>query len=211
MNRKRKSNGQPSGQPSAKRQSVRTIPRPPQFESTYRTVHRVRYVTTNGGGNISFTRANLLNQLVMNKASGVNNGRILSGVKLDKIEMWCFSSSSTANYSVCSVEWTSTYGPSKVVSDSSIALEPGYVHSSPPAQSLASFWSISGSNESDIIMLLNYPGNCIIDITYSLIVQNGETPVNVVTTNSGVAGQVYQLPLDQTGGNVVPVSYISLT
>jgi len=183
---------------------------PPQFEATYKLQKRVRYITTTGGSNISFTRANFLNQLVANKSANAN-ARILSGVKVDKVEMWGFNNGNVANATTVSCEWTSTYGPSKVVSDTSMALDPAYISTKPPPQSLGSFWSITGSGESDVIMILNYGASTVIDVTYTVIVANGEASVNVATTAAGTVGQIYLLPLDQTGGNVLPVSYNTIT
>lgn len=183
------------------------IPHPPQFESTVRISRRARFLAS-AAMNVSITRAMLLNHLIMNTAATANY-RLLSGFKLKSITIWTIAA--VGSPSSCSVEWTSSYGPSKIISDSGMGVEPAFVQTSPPTQSLASFWSLTGSNESDVLALVVAPINSVLDITYEMIFQNGETPVLVTTSNGGTLGQVYMTPFDGVVTGVAkPVSYESL-
>jgi hypothetical protein len=193
----------------------RIIPRPVQFEADIRYKKRIRYHTNqnNGVANYALLRSDLLNTLVMSVSSiAGNNYRILSGIKLASIEIWSPANvGSSGSNATCSVEWTSTYGPSSIKSDTSMGVEPAYVHTSPPPNSLASFWSISGSGESDVIAFLTVPFNSVLDIVVDCIVQNGEPPVLVTTSAAGVIGTVYTEQLDFNGsGYITPTSYPTL-
>jgi hypothetical protein len=186
------------------------VAHPPQFVATKMITSRSRFRAAAANGALSVTRAILLNTLVMNSASGTTNYRLFSGIRLRSIEMWFSSASSTTPISV---EWTSTYGPSRIVSDSPVGTaQPAHVKSTPPPQSLASFWSLTGQNESEVVMILSYDTPAFIDITYDAILQNGEAAVSVTTTANGAVGRVYHTYLSGvTTTDLVPVSYTPIT
>jgi hypothetical protein len=185
---------------------VNPVVHPPQFSATIQVSRRVRYTASSAGSSLSLTRADLLNHLVVNTSANAN-ARIISGFKLNRFEVWGPGSSAFALGTV-SVEWTSTYGPSKVVSDTSMTIDPGHIVATPPPQSLASFWSLTGSSESDVIAILNFPANSVVDMNYEVIFQNLETPVSVATVAAGTVGNLYMLPLFGIVSNaLVPTSY----
>jgi len=211
QNRKSKRTNQrrnPKSQGSAMTRSFH----PPQFLATKRFNTTARYLSSAAAVTISITRACLLNHLVMCVSNNTTSYRYLSGVRLTGIKMW--SSTATLGAVVTnSVEWTSTYGPSTIKSDTSVGTAvPAFVSSVPPPNSLARVWSLTGSNETDQLMILNCPTNTIVDVSLECTVFDRETPVAVTTTNTGVTGQTYVTYLDGVTNTIfVPVSYISLT
>lgn len=187
--------------------------RMPQFQSTVHVKHHFRYqVATNGfSGNI--TRANLLNIMTTGTTTGgtTQASRMFSGVKLNRVELRSIGTNPGAGndtlIQTTSIEWTSTYGPSSELSDSGTALHPPMIITSPPKQSLASFWSLTGSNETDVIMVLNLPASSSVDIWVEAIVQDGQAVVEVALS-AATLGVVYVLALDGPSTNrIVPVSY----
>jgi len=203
-NNKNKSNKQNK---QVKKQAL-SVDRPLQFDSTKHTRGRARYGFTSGQ-TVQLTRAMLLNHLVMNTASGTANYRLFTGFRLKSIHLW----TAAANNNIISVEWTSTYGPSQIASDTSCGTSiPAAVHTSPPKDSLAAFWSLTGSNEADVVAIIIGPTGTFCDITYEAILQNGETPVLATTTANGTVGTVYMTYLGGvTSTGAVPASYTSLT
>jgi len=187
---------------------------PPPFMATKRFTTTARYLSSAAASapGVAVTRACLLNHLIMNINNNESNYRYLSGVRLKNIKMW--SSTATLGSVVTnSVEWTSTYGPSTIKSDTSVGTAvPAFVSSAPPVNSLARMWSLTGSNESDVLCLLQCPTNTIVDVTLECTIFDRETPVNVTSTNSGTTGQTYVTYLDGITNLIfVPVSYASLT
>jgi hypothetical protein len=185
----------------------------PQFNSTIQVSRKARYESGGVGQtgslvNFGLTRAMLLNHLVVNTAANAN-ARIISGYKLNRITARSEPQGGLAASNVTtSVEWTSTYGPSKIVSGTSMGIHPAKICTKPPKQSLASFWSLTGSSETDVIAILNFPAGSVIDIDYTIILSNGETPVSVASTAAGTVGTLYMLYLDgSTSGQIAPVSY----
>jgi hypothetical protein len=187
---------------------------PPQFTATVRFARKARFLTT-APAFLSLTRAMLLNHLVVAKTTTTAT-RILSGFRLKSIQIWNFPTSTSSSLqftpSVVSVEWTSTYGPSKIIQDTSMAIQAAYVQTSPPRNSLASFWSLSGSNESDVLAILTLPTSSVIDITYECILQNGEIVTALSPTQVMTAGTVYMSYLDGIAGTglIPPLSYSSV-
>jgi len=189
------------------------VSHPPQFNATVKFARKARFAVITGN-TLNLTRAMLLNHLVAAKTTTTAT-RLLSGIRLKSITIWAMATSSAASTQyapvVASVEWTSTYGPSQIISDSSMSISPAFVQTSPPRNSLASFWSLTASNESDVVAILTLPINALIDITYECILQNGETPTGVSPTNVMVAGSVYMSYLDGIAGAglINPISYLA--
>jgi len=189
----------------------------PMFRSTIRFRHMFRFQSTNtsSSNTLSITRADLLNLVTVGNFSANKLYRIFSGAKLNKIEMRNPGASSVAGsdteLTTGSVEWTSTYGPSSEISDSGTPLHPLFITTSPPRQSLASFWSLTGFNESDVLMIIVVPSLAIVDLWVEFVMQDGQTPVLLTPTADPVDGQVYAVYLDGVVSGVLkPVSYTSI-
>ena len=185
-----------------------TIPHPPQFDATKHVNGRARYVVVGTQTAVSITRGALLSHLIMNSASGTANYRLFSAFRLKSVEIWGAAASAAV-----SIEWRSANGPTVIASDTTVlSAVPAHVRTSPPKDSLAGFWSLTGTNESESLFLITSPADSIVDITYEAIVQNGESATLVTTTASGAIGTVYETYLaGATTTGFVPVSYASLT
>jgi hypothetical protein len=187
----------------------------PQFQSTIRFKHHFRFQAASQFTGFGITRGFLLNLLVVGDGGGSSTtfaSRLFSGIKLNRVEIRCPGAASAAGSDTAllttSVEWTSSYGPSSEQSDSGTPLHPPLLMTSPPPQSLASFWSLTGSNESDVLMLMTVPALSIVDVWLDVVMMDGQTPVTVILTSTTVDGLVYALALDGHASNVlVPVSY----
>jgi hypothetical protein len=179
----------------------------PSFLSTVHVRHHFRYQVNSAGFSGNLLRSELLNLLAVADSMG-NGWRLFSGVKLNRIEIRVPSAGADVTLVTTSVEWTSTYGPSSEISDTGTPLHPPFLITSPPPQSLASFWSLTGFNETDVLALLVLPGFAIVDVWVDGIFQDGQTPVSTGNFSASTAGQVYAIALDGRASNkVVPVSY----
>jgi len=208
-NMKKSSNGARRNRRST-RATQRIVPHPTQFQSTITSSRKARFSGAVAATAVPLTRGQLLNHLFVNASSGTTNWRLLSAIKINRIEIWTPGTSAFVP-ATCYVEWISEQGPTKIVSDTSITTECAYVNTTPPPRSLAGFWSVTGTAESDVLCILNIPVNSIVDLSYSYVLQNGETPVQFTSTNNGVAGTVYMNTLfGDSNGDVVPVSYSTL-
>jgi hypothetical protein len=192
---------------------------PPQFNSTIKVQRKARFQVTSvttGSTTLSLTRKMLLNHLVVATAANTCY-RILSGIRLKSLTLWSMGISNTSGLQYIpvthSVEWTSTYGPSVIVSDTSMSVRPAFISTSPPKNSLASFWSLTGFNETDVIAIIDYTPSTVIDMTYEVIIQNGESPVSATTTLTMTVGNLYMSYLDGLlgAGQISPVSYASIS
>lgn len=161
------------------------------------------------------TRGNLLNLLLVNLAGSTTNARLIAGIKVVRFEMWGLTNaSSTQNLGTISIEWLSQFGPSLEVSDTAIpSIRPPYISSTPPPQSAASFWSLTGQNESEVLFQLSSSSGNIVDIVLDVILFDGESQVNVTTSASGNAGTLYMGYLSGPGNanGFMPISYLSIT
>jgi len=170
-------------------QIVNALPHFPEaFQATISGSHTFRFQSDTESAQ-SLSRGNLLN-LVRVAISSTSAARIFSGVRLNWIKIYAFSGTELTNLNTASVEWTSTNGPSKVVSDTGNPMHPAYLHTSPPKDSLSAFWSLTGNNESDVLAIINKPLAAITDINISYILQNGEAPSSASSFSGLSAGSV---------------------
>jgi hypothetical protein len=185
--------------------------RPPQFNATISLTRTARFQASGvAHTGLSVTRGMLLNHLFVNAANALVNYRVVSGIRIRKVRMWAIGNAVAAPVTL-SIEWLSTLGPSKFVSASSMSVEPAFIRSAPPLLSTASFWSLTGFNETEVLFVLDYVIGTVIDLQYEVYFQNGETPVTVTTANNGTAGNLYMSPLDGVGAGreLLPTSYFT--
>lgn len=158
----------------------------------------------------------MLGLLTVNLAAGVSNSSIIAGIKINRVEMFGVGGSSHAlpfTPSIISIEWLSNYGPSKEVSDTGNALCPAKIVTSPPQHSLASFWSLTGINPTEILFNAVCPIETVFDLWVDIVLQDAETTLLYTSIATGTAGQLYAGLLDRNTGvaaQMVPVSYQSL-
>jgi hypothetical protein len=152
----------------------------------------------------------MLATLLVNTSGTTANSRIISGIKLDRIEM--YGAPQAANKPIA-IEWVSNYGPTSEISDQSLGASIiSQIKSSPPRNSLAGFWSMTGSNEGEQLCLITAPASTIINVWTTIVLQDGETPASQATTSSGVTGTLYLTSFDGpgSGAKLVPQSYATL-
>lgn len=180
--------------------------------SFFRTV---RYVA-NAAGNILVSRANILNTLIVNTSNVATNYRLAESVRLVHIEHYSIATTSTGTApTTISMEWLSEYGPARLVSDTSLgSATPSHYNSVPPRDSVASFWSVSGVNESTGLFFLAVNANDVIDVRFEIVLQDFGThgsPTSYTSTANGTIGTMYTTPLDGASGKVVPVGVLALS
>lgn len=195
-------------------------PRIMPFAAAVRWRHHFRFYSAVGNiTTFNITRANLLNLLFVG-AGSTNAHRIIAGIKLNRIE--CFlPPMANGTVTTVSLEWRSNYGPTSEVSDSTSSLaQAACIKTSPPRQSLASFWSMTGSNESEVLFRISATQNAsagsqnlIIDCWVDIVMMDDDTPVTLTTNSTTTAAQLYAGFLDGQGSGAVltPVSLTSIS
>jgi hypothetical protein len=195
----------------------------PQLITSSTVNHTFRYYyagsgQTNPTTSITVSRAQLLNTLVMNTGNSTTNYRILNSIKVNHISMWStalsgLTGSNGLGPSTMQLEWLSTYGPSKLISDTTVnPAQSCMIDSRSPPNSLACFWSTSGSNESDIVFRISSTNSTIIDVNVNYVVQDDNNSVAVTSQASGSLGNVYVTYLDgpRSGEVFQPIGLPSL-
>jgi hypothetical protein len=151
---------------------------------------------------VSITRAFILNLKFLNQASSTNSYRLFSAVRLNQIEMVVAAAGS--------VEWLSNYSPTSVTEfNATSTTAAGIYTTSPPMNSLASFWSTSGSNESEVLLkIVNASANDYLTAWYSVVITDNVPQVAVTTAGAGIGGRVYTSAFDgpASAAQWVPVS-----
>lgn len=193
--------------------------KPPSLESTITFGRTVRFTAANSGVH-SITRAQLLNLLVMTTGANVAY-RICEAVKVRRVKIWGNPPGIVGVGIVppCSVQWFSEAGPSRIVTDVGMGSTFGAkINTTPPQQSLAGFWSLTGTNEATVLFDLGCEAGDTVDVDLTFKVQNqfmtatgAETATSVSTTAAGTVGVVYGLSLDlNTTANLPPVAQKTL-
>jgi len=201
---------------SGRRQGTLSLNPIKQFSAAFKFGHVIRFVGTSAGVAIQCTRAQMLNAIVSNVNATVNNNRILQSVLVKRIVIWSGNNPSTSTFGPTTVtlEWNTQYGPNANISDSVIQNSAvACVDSSPPLRSLASFWSSSGSNESELLFTITTTSQVIIDVHHTFCLSDlGLSTGNTVTAAVGVAGALYYTALDgpRVGAVFTPISLPTL-
>jgi hypothetical protein len=209
--RTRKSQPRAQGRP-------RGLPnKPPQQASSIVIGKTLRFQAAGAQADFALTRAGLLDLLVM-ATSTTAAYRIASASRIRRIDIWGQPPAQQGSVNPIQVEWLSSLGPSKIITDVGMGATFGAkVTCRPPANSLAGFWSLTGSDETEQLVRLTLPPQSVIDLHVTFQLQNNldaeNVPVAVVVAGATI-GTVYVLPLDfaasGASAEVSPVSYNSV-
>lgn len=171
---------------------------PPELVTTFSTGHRFRFISATANFSLPVTRAMLLNLYTM-ATTTTNQFRMITGIKLNRIRLWGTPPALGAStQSAVGVEWKGQQGPSTEHTDVSMGVRPAYVSTRPPIDASNRWWSISGSNESEVIVNITTAVGTIIDIDTSVRFADDEAAVAAEngTGAASTVGQVYWNYLD---------------
>lgn len=180
---------------------------PPQILTNVVKSHRYRYLASSAIVAVGIQDVHV--QRALGGICTVANTTVAVSVKsfkLNKIEIWAPTSTSTTPTTV-SVEWLGqNNSPNLEHSDTSINVSrPAHLITRPPRNSLASFWQNSAGGTA--LFVLNCPSGSIIDISVNMIEADESTALLTSTIVTGTLGVQYWLPLDGTTTHLLtPVS-----
>jgi len=197
--------------------SVVSIDPIPPILTSLVTGHTFRYLATNVSTLQSVSKAQLLNNMFVNAASGVTNYGLIKSMKINKISLWCSTpiigtGVGTPN-TTCSLEWASTAGPNRLITDSALGASAiAKIISNSPPRSLASFWFDTGINESDVMFFVSAIQGAIMDVSVSITVGEDVASRTITTAATGTAGLTYYSYLDgpRVGAIWQPQGFLSL-
>jgi hypothetical protein len=161
-----------------------------------------------GSTNFSVSRGCLLNLLVYAETtSGANGYRVIQSIRVKEVEMWLFMApgASTAGALDLELEWYSALANDVRISDMGNANEPAYIRSTPPKNTLASFWSVQQSSEGDQLLAISidnagYNTQCslVVDVAVEYTLVDPTTKLLAISTFSGSAHSLNYNVLDNT-------------
>jgi hypothetical protein len=177
--------------------------------------HTFRYQANAPSNLQSVTKAQLLNNLIVNLTGSTTNAALIKSMKINKIRVWSSGAvaSSAQTSATVILEWISTAGPNIYQTDSTVGTANMAVLDSPsPKRSLASFWFDSGVNESDVMFFISCPPGAFIDVHVSMTTGNDTNARLPTTAASGTAGIAYYTYLDgpRTSAIFAPIGFQSL-
>jgi len=140
------------------------MPKPYQAQPMQRRKFRYN-VTANGSAIV--TRATLLNRLIIQETGGTQNNRLFKSVRLDRVTIYGTGTAASNGMRTINLIWNQTQTEITAVGNAAF---PPKLRLSPPANTLASLWSITGTDETEVLFTIsNLIGDTIdIDITYVL-------------------------------------------
>jgi len=181
---------------------------PPSFEPTIVVHRKVRFQATAAKSADQLTAASFLDMLCTTPTA-VSGTQIGVFVRIRSIEMWAPMPESLVPTS-CYLEWNGLtpgmFGKSVRVSDTSMgANSVAHFKTSPPAGTQLAGWIGSGTQ---LIALMSYPINTVIDVTLDLVLRDDGTAVAVTGAVAGATvGATYTRALNSpVDNNLVPRS-----
>lgn len=199
MNSQRRNLGSRGARRGGRRRGLRgTTISPPEFVPTLSLGHKFRFSTGVAFTGLPVTRAMLLNLYTMATTTS-NQNRLVTAVKLKRVQVWGSPPimGSGAPTTVV-VEWLGNQAPSTIHSDTGMGVRPSYVSSRPPVDSSDRWWSISGTNESEVLFKISGPIGTVIDIQAAVRLADDEAAVAAEngTAVMSTVGKVYFNYLD---------------
>jgi len=178
---------------------VRPIGFPKMYVSQPIFTQRFRF-TSSAATLTNITVGSLCRLLCMNTSANTMFP-IFLGARLLKVKMYGAPGGTTNNVSL---NWTSTQGPYRELSDSGSSGSPAYISSSPPKDSLASFWNNVNTSQASALFQVASTANSFVDVDIQFTVLDlAAAPfAGITTTAAGAVGSVYTSALDNwtTGG-----------
>jgi hypothetical protein len=179
----------------------------PPFTPTIKFSHKFRFVNGTASGTHTITRGNLLNSVLV-ATSTTTTVRVFEAVRVKHVEIWANPTALGSAPTSLSLEWLGPYGPSTVVSDTTMGVSPAHIRTTPPASSSDRWWCMSGFNETDDLFTLILPVDCVIDVTLDIRMVEQEAPTQGDSGTGLTLGQLYGDYLDGvTSGKLTPVGY----
>jgi len=185
--------------------SGNSLNRPPSISSNIQMSHRYRFTSTSATPT-NITVIGLLGAAgTMCTVANSLTSTLFESVRVKRVAMWSPPAAQGSSVT-CSIEWFGGVNSNnKEVSDTSVSVAtPAHVTSSPPQQSIASFW-----NKPQVLnlFLLTAPVGTIIDVDLDLIFSDDETTPQTYAVAAATLGTVYYLALDNVATHIyVPVS-----
>lgn len=179
---------------------------PPPYVPTPCLTHKFRFqVGTPGVEGQQISRGDLLN-LWSVATSSTSTARVIEAIRIIDCEIWGPSTSSSAGFTSAevSVEWLGNNAPSTIHDDVSMNVKPAHVYSQPPRFSSNQWWSISGSNESEVVMQITAPEYGIVDMRFEVRLMENEAATAGPIPTGATIGTFYTNYLDGTGQKLVP-------
>jgi hypothetical protein len=190
-----------------------TIDPIPQLMTTAIVGHTFRFQASTSASQLSVTKSQLLNSVIVNTSSSTSNIALIKAMKINKICMYSGASAGGGNSANLVLEWISTAGPNVQINRVVTGMaDVAVLESKSPSRSLASFWFDSGVNESDVMFYLTCPTGAFVDVHVTLALGNDTNARQPTTAASGTAGLCYYTFLDgpRSGAIFAPIGFQSL-
>lgn len=144
---------------------------------TLKNNQRFRFTALNSITKVPVTRAQLLNLLTM-AVTTTSQYRLYDAILLKSVQIWSVPPSTAIAQQVATVEWTGINAPSIIVSDTSMGnARPLHVFTTPPPNSSDRWWSISGSNENEVLFYITAPQYAVVDVVIQMRLQDDDGAV----------------------------------
>lgn len=203
MARSRNRRARKGNPPSSKAINGLIPVRPSPFQANVRFAHKFRYVVTTGITSLNITRFNMLVPFMLNLSASTSNARLIASALVKRIEMYSMGVNSGSAPATIGLTWLSNLGAITEVSDTSVSSAyPAVIRTSPPRNSVAGFWSSTGSNESEVLFAVTALGGTIVDLWLDFVLfDTGAATLTTSTSSGGTVGQLVYCPMDGPGAS----------
>jgi hypothetical protein len=189
---------------------------PQQYKAQPIQSRKIRFICSQAATGAQITRQSMLNMLMSVGVTAVTpySFPLFSSIKLTRVNAWCGSDTSmnlnNTSFVSISLVWNGKNSPNTNFSDTGNPNRPAHLSSTPPVNSLASFWSLFDDvpSQNEVIMSFTCPISTIWDFSFDYVLLDG-APQNAYTPTVPPAGQgVYcpQFPSIDIAGNATGVA-----
>lgn len=154
----------------------------------------------------TYTRAQLLSILLTGTGTTTIGTRMIQAMSIRKMELWDPANGVTIS-NHADIVWIGTQSQHKVLDHCTVGTAAAaYISTRPPKDSTASFISMQGVNESEVLFGITCSPGAVLDITADVTLASdwGVTMTTVAVTGPVSLGVVYYNNLDGTSGALRP-------
>jgi hypothetical protein len=165
-----------------------------------------RFTCGSAQNDATYTRAQVLSLLLQGTSTTTIGTRLIQAIRVNKLELWDPANGVTVS-NHADLVWFGTQSLRKVMDHCTVGVSAAaHISTRPPKNSTASFVSMQGISESEILFGITCSPGAVLDIHASVTLASdwGIALTTVSVTGPVSQGVTYFNNLDGTGGNMRP-------
>jgi hypothetical protein len=173
-----------------------SVPRPPQFTPTIRSIHKFRWVVASATSG-TVTSDSMLSWYVVATAA-TTTARPIEAARLRRVSIWGQPPALGAAAVTVALDWKGSQAPDVKHADTSSGITPAYLTTKPPKNASASWWYDNSATNTNLFSF-DLPLGATIDCEVEILCPDDSAAISGPATTGASLGRFYGANLIGTG------------